>query len=243
MTNAHPRSIPDLLEFLRTLNPSSPRLIWYGPGQERIELSGKVLDNWVSKTSNLLVDELDAEPGFIIDLALPPHWKTLIWALASWQVGCAVRTSGGADVEPGDVLATVAADAARLESAAGTPVAVALGALDTRWSGTLPSSGLDYAAEVRAHGDVYFLQGQGEANDTALVGRGAKITFKELLPADASEGSVILLQAGEDQLDAVLLTALATWSAQGCVVLVSPDIAVTDRLLVTERISARPDLT
>lgn len=242
MTNTHPRSIPELLELLRTTNPSSPRLIWYGPSQERIELSGKVLDNWVAKTSNLLVDELDAEPGFTVDLAMPPHWKTLIWALASWQAGCAVRTPGGADVEPGDVLATVAVDAARLENAAGIPVVVALGALETSWSGTLPSSGLDYAAEVRAHGDVYFLQGQGEDNDTALIGRGATLTFVELLPAEVSEASTVLLQAGEDQLDAVLSTALATWAAGGCVVLVGPDIAVTDRLLGNERISARPNL-
>ncbi len=243
MTNAHPTSVPDLLEALRTTNPSSPRLIWYGPGQERIELSGKVLDNWVSKTSNLLVDELDAEPGFIIDLAMPPHWKTLIWALASWQVGCAVRTPGGVDVEPGDILATVATDAARLESSAGTPVAVALGALETSWSGTLPSSGLDYAAEVRAHGDVYFLQGQGEANDPALFGREATLAFNELLPTGALGASTVLLQAGDEQLDVVLLKALAAWSSQGCVVVVSPDTAVTDRLLATERISARPDLT
>ncbi len=242
MANSHPQTVPELMEFLRTTNPTSPRLIWYGPGQERIELSGKVLDNWVSKTCNLLVDELDAEPGLIVNLALPPHWKSLIWALATWQVGCTVRTPGAADVERSQVLATVSADASTLEKGPGTPVAVALGALETSWSGALPASSLDYAAEVRAHGDVFFLQGQGEGQDTALMGRGTPQTFDDLLPADAPAVATTLLQANEEQLDAVLSGALRIWSGGGCLVLASPAVDVTDRLLANERVSARPVL-
>src|SRR6478735_7253781 len=52
----------DLMGTLRSGNSTAPRLTWYGPDAERVELSGRVLDNWVAKTSNLLQDELDAEP-------------------------------------------------------------------------------------------------------------------------------------------------------------------------------------
>ncbi len=58
-------SIPaiELMTALRSGQSTSPRLTWYGPDAERVELSGRVLDNWVAKTSNLFQDELDAEPG------------------------------------------------------------------------------------------------------------------------------------------------------------------------------------
>ena len=35
------------------------------------ELSGRVLENWVAKTANLLVEELDAAPGSTIALRAP----------------------------------------------------------------------------------------------------------------------------------------------------------------------------
>ena len=57
-------SIPasELMTSLRSGHATSPRLTWYGPDSERVELSGRVLDNWVAKTSNLLQDELDDRP-------------------------------------------------------------------------------------------------------------------------------------------------------------------------------------
>src|ERR671920_2313620 len=93
----------DLMANLRSGHSTSPRLTWYGPDGERVELSGRVLDNWVAKTSNLLQDELDAAPGMRLRLDLPAHWKSMIWALAAWQLGLeAVLTEG-----PADYLVTV----------------------------------------------------------------------------------------------------------------------------------------
>ena len=65
-----------------------------------MELSGKVLDNWAAKTSNYLAEELDAEPGTTVELDLPAHWKTLVWALGAWQAGCplALSADSGAQV-------------------------------------------------------------------------------------------------------------------------------------------------
>ncbi|WP_449372126.1 TIGR03089 family protein [Arthrobacter psychrolactophilus] len=85
-----PTTPAGLLNAFRTQNPTSPRLSWYGPDSERVELSGRVLDNWIAKTANYLVDELDAEPGTLIALDLPLHWRSMVWLLASWAVGATV---------------------------------------------------------------------------------------------------------------------------------------------------------
>ena len=71
-------SIPafELMTALRSGPSTSPRLTWYGPDGERVELSGRGLDNWVAKTANLLVDGLGLGPGDTATVAVPPHWQT-----------------------------------------------------------------------------------------------------------------------------------------------------------------------
>lgn len=103
-----PSTIPQLLNSLRTLNPTAPRLTWYGPDSERIELSGRVLDNWVAKTANLLADELDAGPGTLVALDMPVHWRSLVWLLATWAVGATASAGTG---DPAGATADAAADA------------------------------------------------------------------------------------------------------------------------------------
>lgn len=239
-------SVPALLSTLRTRQATSPALIWYGPGGERIELSGKVLDNWVAKTSNLLVDELDAEPGIRIRLDLPAHWKTLVWALAAWQTGCTVQlgdTTEHPDAAGGPVPdVTVTASQALLDTAAGTVVAVAPGALELRWSGDLPAGAVDYAAEVRSYADTYLPGEQAEDGYTALhssLGAGLTLSYGELAEAaDGGTQQTLLVPAAVD-LPSVLTAALRTWAAGGTIVLAAPEVEVTERLLATERITAR----
>ncbi|MEO8749738.1 MAG: TIGR03089 family protein, partial [Allobranchiibius sp.] len=79
----------DVLAGLLKSDPTSPRITCYDDATgERIELSGKVLANWVAKAANLLQDELDAAPGTVVSLRLPPdHWRTYYWAFAAWCVG------------------------------------------------------------------------------------------------------------------------------------------------------------
>lgn len=114
--------IDDVLPGLVAADPAAPRVTFYddtpGPTQgERIELSAKVLTNWVNKAANLLVDEFDVAPGDSVRLALPAeHWRTVYWAFAVWAVGGNVVTDGSADVVIGhdpqqapDVLVTLAA--------------------------------------------------------------------------------------------------------------------------------------
>jgi uncharacterized protein (TIGR03089 family) len=228
-------SIPaiDLMATLRSGHSTSPRLTWYGPDSERVELSGRVLDNWVAKTSNLLQDELDAEPGMKIRLDLPAHWKSVIWALAAWQLGMEVVLDGG----EAEFTATAAPDEA---GGSGPLVAVALPALAMSWPGGLPAGVLDYASEVRMHGDVFLPHSEPAPSARALrSSSGAEHAHSDLLQAFATahEQGVRLLVPAADGLEAVLAHSLGAWARDGSVVLVHPDVEVTDKMLSTERVA------
>ncbi len=254
-------TIADLMSALRSVDPTAPRLTWYGPDGERVELSGKVLDNWVAKTTNFAVDELDAGPGSTVGLDMPAHWRSLCWVLAAWQSGATVVFAGGsgtpaaaatdAAVTDTEVLATDALDTdVTVTSDPGIPgsstagalvVAVALGALDMRWRGDLPADVVDYAAEVRAHGDVFMPFDQPAVTDAAVVSRHTdRIAFGSLLdgyavPSGQPERTLLRADAG---LEATVRKALGIWAAGGSVLLVHPSVQVTDRLLESERVTA-----
>ena len=230
-------SIPaiELMTALRSGQSTSPRLTWYGPDAERVELSGRVLDNWVAKTSNLLQDELDAEPGTRLRLDLPAHWKSVILALAAWQLGMElVLDDAGADL-----LATADPGPAAAEGAFDAVMAVALPALAMRWAGELPTGVVDYAAEVRSHGDVFMAHADPEASRRAVrTAAGTPHTHRELLGGFAAaheEGLRLLVPAG-DGLESALAQSLGAWKRDGSVVLVHPDVEVTQKLLSGERI-------
>ncbi|WP_024820122.1 TIGR03089 family protein [Arthrobacter sp. 31Y] len=228
-------SIPaaNLMTALRSGHSTSPRLTWYGPDSERVELSGRVLDNWVAKTSNLLQDELDAEPGMSIRLDLPAHWKSFVWALAAWQLGMEVVF----DATSADLLATDKPDDG---AGAGfdAVVAVPLAALAMRWPGELPSGVVDYAAEVRSHGDVFMAHNEPEAGLPAVRGT-TGLPHGELIDGFAAtqEPGVRLLVRAADGLESCLAASLGAWNEDGSVVLVHPDLDVTEHLLENERVS------
>ena len=120
----------DLLGRLLATDATRPRLTWYddepGPTQgERIELSGRVLANWVAKAGNLLQDDCAAGPGTTVGLDLPAHWRGVYWALATWSVGATVVL--GAGVTDADVLVTTSPEAAAAHG--GDAVLVSLPAL------------------------------------------------------------------------------------------------------------------
>ncbi|GAA2176746.1 TIGR03089 family protein [Arthrobacter parietis] len=252
------KSVAELCESLRSAS-GAPRLIWYGPGSERVELSGRVLENWVAKTSNMLVEELDAVAGTVVAVGMPPHWKSLVWALASWRVGAVtvlrdetVRNDGTApgdrtapdDGAPVDVRLT-------MDAAPGAPrvgregdredellVLVAPGALDMRWPGTLPSGAVDYAATVRAFGDVY-LEDPADSGAELIRAGGKSFTFSDLLDGADQPAEGIWLVPASLPLLTVLPAAVRIWAAGGTVVLVHPEVEATDRLMEGERVTAR----
>jgi uncharacterized protein (TIGR03089 family) len=228
-------SIPaiELMTSLRSGHSTSPRLTWYGPDSERVELSGRVLDNWVAKTGNLLQDELDAEPEMRLRLDLPVHWKSMIWALAAWQLGMETVLGGG----EADLLVTDNPGAG-----AGTydaVIAVALPALAMRWPGELPAGVIDYAAEVRSHGDIFMAHSDPSGSGFAVTDRrGTRHRHADLITgfsAPHDEGVRLLVTAG-DGLEAALSNCLGAWHGGGSVVLAHPEVQLTDQLLAAERI-------
>ncbi|MDO5863886.1 MULTISPECIES: TIGR03089 family protein [Paenarthrobacter] len=228
-------SIPaaNLMSALRSGHSTSPRLTWYGPDSERVELSGRVLDNWVAKTSNLLQDELDAEPGTAIRIDLPAHWKSFVWALAAWQLGMEVVLDGSA----ADLLVTN--DPSDHTGAAyDAVVAVPLAALAMSWPGELPPGVVDYAAEVRSHGDVFMVHNEPTPELAAVRGN-AGYAHADLMEqfAEAAEPGVRLLVRASEGLESGLSAALGAWQGDGSVVLVHEDVDVTEHLLENERVS------
>ncbi len=210
-----PQDVPALLRALLADDPGRPRLTWYGPDPERVELSGRVLDNWVAKTANLLVEELDAGPGSTVAVDLPPSWRTAVWLLATWSAGaCAAVVDGGRPVAAADVVVT-----ATPQAHAGIPgrlVAVALPALAVRFDGPLPPGALDAAAEVRSYGDVFLPPVLPAPGDPAFAVRGATLSHADLLPAaraaadeqELPDGVRLLTGAGPDLAVPALLAPL-----------------------------------
>ena len=152
---AHMRTIPGLLADLQR-EGSRPRITMYddthGPtAPERIELSARVLDNWVAKAANLLVEDLDIGPQDSVLLDLPPHWRAAYWALAAWSVGA--RVVPGADLEGADLLVTGNADRSA-RSGARERVLVTLPAL-ARSGDQVPAGVVDEARVLLTYGDVF----------------------------------------------------------------------------------------
>jgi uncharacterized protein (TIGR03089 family) len=228
-------SIPaiELMTILRSGHSTSPRLTWYGPEAERVELSGRVLDNWVAKTSNLLQDELDAGPGMRVRLDLPVHWKSLIWALAAWQLGMETVLDG----TEANYLVTDRPGAPDGDYDA--VIAVALPALAMRWPGQLPGGAIDYASEVRSHGDVFMAHAEPAATLCAVSCKDGQQHLHEALldgfAAPHQEGARLLVPASEG-LEAALSNSLGAWQNGGSVVLAHPEVELTDKLLAAERI-------
>jgi uncharacterized protein (TIGR03089 family) len=87
-------TVGGLFDALVAPDPTRPLLTFYDDATgERTELSGATLGNWVAKTANTLVDDLDLEPGQWAAIGLPPHWQTAAVLLACWTVGLAVTTA------------------------------------------------------------------------------------------------------------------------------------------------------
>ncbi|MCK9794981.1 TIGR03089 family protein [Isoptericola sp. 4D.3] len=245
-----PSTISQVLDLLVS-DPGRPRLTWYGDGGERVELSGAVLQNWVSKTVNLLVEEFDAAPGTVVTLDLPAHWRSAVWALAAWRCGATVGLpSDGHDARPaGDVVVTSRpADWTDVLAGpgGGDLVAVALPALARTFDGDLPPGALDAAGAVMTYGDVIGWAPETDPSAVALARQGGDETrFADLVPAPGGQGERVLVDGARPLAD-VLRDLLATWAGDGSVVLTSgaagaelaADPARLARLRDTERITA-----
>ena len=214
----------DVLARMLAADQARPRLTWYDdePGPtagERIELSARVLANWVAKAANLLQDDAAAGPGTTVGLDLPAHWRSLYWALATWSVGATVVV--GSEASGSDLLVTHSPAAAAGHG--GDAVLVSLPALARSHPEAAAAPGaVDEARELATHGDVFSPMADPEPGDVALACSGTH-------PRDTAYGDVVVGEPAWGEaprvvlggpLEQVLRRSLAAWSADGSVVLV-----------------------
>ncbi|WP_406714616.1 TIGR03089 family protein [Trueperella pyogenes] len=175
---------------------TSPALTWYD-ADGRIELSGKVLANHVTKIANYLADECGLEPGDELALDLPLHWKTLTWALGGIVAGA--RVTVGTD---GSVVVTTDPQV----EAGGEIVALNLDSFAFAWHGQLPDGVADGAAEVMAQPDTLMIAEELANVERVRAGRAI------------SQASVLVKPTIADA-----VTALVAASAGGSIVVVGDD--------------------
>jgi uncharacterized protein (TIGR03089 family) len=205
-------------------DPARPFLTYYDEDTgERVELSGVTAANWVAKTSNFLVDDLDAGPGTRVRLGLPSHWLRHVWLLSCWSVGAAVVDAGADIGVSGPDL--VADEPVR--------VAASLRPLGARFAEP-PEGFLDLGAEVPPHGD-HFLPLDPPTPETPAVDLdGRTATQGELITQSAPSSRRLLLRPGSvvDDVDRLVAAGLGGGSL---VLVTGGDDAAVARLAEQER--------
>ncbi len=199
---------------------AKPRITTYddtdGPTRgERIELSARVLGNWVNKAANALQDEFDIAPGSVVRLDLPPHWRTSYWALATWSVGATVSLDDRRQRRP-DLLVTTDPDAAaasRLPRRPRHPRRPRPPA-----AAPVPQGVMDEAKELSTHGDQFAAYEEPEDSDTALIAGGERTAYADACCAAQQNSAERRHLTTTDTAD-FLRACLALWAADGSVVL------------------------
>lgn len=242
---------PDnLLTRLQRSDAARPRITSYddtdGPTRgERIELSARVLSNWVAKAANALQEDYDVEPGSRVLLALPPHWRTAYWALATWAVGgCVVlEASEPADVCVSDDRAVIGEFIER-SGAGAAGVLVTLAALARAADGPVAEGVMDEAAELATYADQFEPWAEADDDDAALVLGGEKVAYADLIHwagADAVADLDGEARAHVSTYDTAvfLKILLSTWAGDGSVVLSrgEPTADVLAERLATEGVT------
>ncbi|MBR8741343.1 TIGR03089 family protein [Nocardiopsis sp. MG754419] len=175
-----------LWRALVATDPTRPFVTSYDDLGDRVELSRATLDNWVSKTSNMLVDGFGTQPGDRVAVALPPHWQSLAWVLSCWSVGATAVLGAAGGVAPGTEVAV--ADPTRLDAAldggAEEVVGTSLDSLGMPLK-EVPAMVTDYTLEARGHGD-HFQHYPVDPDEPALETDGHALTGAELVAVGRS---------------------------------------------------------
>ena len=213
----------------------TPAVIWRD-GHERVELSGRVLVNWVEKSASLLVDELDVESGQLITISPRQHWRLVVLTLAALRVGASVRFGENS----ADDAAVHAALEAHLNAnvPAEHVLAVASPALAFACENPVPDPAIDFCAEVRSFSDVYMGMEEPQDGDDALPE--AEISHGGLLAeavraASSIEDHTVYLPLADGWDERALLTTLGVLLREGAVLLAAHEADVTPDVLSQEK--------
>ncbi|MDO5502608.1 MAG: TIGR03089 family protein [Actinomycetia bacterium] len=242
---------PDsLLIALQRSDAARPRITTYddtdGPTQgERIELSARVLSNWVAKAANALQEDYDVEPGSRVLLALPPHWRTAYWALAVWAAGGCVCLDGQerADVCVSDDPEVIDGFVERAGAGAGA-VLVTLGALARQSDLVVADGVLDEAAQLATYADQFEPWAEADDEDPALIVDGEQVSYGDLITWAGDDEVADVDQQARAHVStydtaAFLKILLRTWAGDGSLVLSrgQPSAEVLAERLATEAVT------
>ena len=146
------RTFPQLLARRLQSDPGQPFLTAYDDTTgERTELSVTTYANWVSKTANLLTDELGLEAGDTVLLDLPPHWLVPVFLGAAWSAGLSVT----ATPEARHQVAVCGPDSVSEHAAAEHVLACSLLPFAVRFADPLPREVLDFGLLWPGQSDVF----------------------------------------------------------------------------------------
>lgn len=228
------RTPRDLAQALMTVSERpTPALVWRD-GPERVELSGRVLVNWVEKAAGLLVDELDVAASDVVTVSPVPHWRLVVIALAALRVGARVQFTHRP--EPDSVVHAHLESAPDDDAAAQLLLVVAGPALAFSCAAPLPDGAVDFADEVRAMPDVYT---GFEAPDPSAEALGSAVLHGDLVaralaatPSGMAEHpATVHLPLADGWGDTELLTLLGTVVLGGSVLITArPEDATADVL-------------
>lgn len=189
-----------------SIDPTRPLLTFYDDAtDERTELSGATLANWVAKASNMIVDECGLGVGNRAAIGAPPHWQTAAILLACWNVGLAVSLGrASADV------AFVYVDDATHEWAAADRYALNLHPLALPLRNP-PDGYADFNSEVRVHGDHYYPAAPVPAYAEALMRGDRMWTNAEVVDEATSRAAHFGITGGRVLVDAGAYPDVVDW--------------------------------
>lgn len=195
-------TIPRALAQAVRRDPTTPLLTYYDDATgDRTELSGATLDNWVSKTANLLLDGVGLAPGDTVAVLMPPHWQTAAIMLGVSAAGLAADL--GDRPGPVDALFTTPDQvAAAAGKATGDRYATGLLPLAMPLR-DLPAGYQDYVLEVRNYGDHF--GGAPVGPDDAALAAPVPLSHLAVLRTATERAAELGMTAG----DRVLIDARA----------------------------------
>ncbi|MGM7669435.1 TIGR03089 family protein [Microbacterium sp. A93] len=224
-----------------------PAVVDYATGGERVELSGRVLANWGTKTANL-VDAEGHGPDATVLVDLPLDWMSLAVLLGLARAGVAVVFAGPATGTSGGAEGTRPAGQHADLILTGTPEDWADHPADL-WTVTSdPDSGSDAGVDAPAHAMDFITEVRMQADQCHLPLPGGPAGLPALtaaweqlsVPASAPEGATpegadpavsrlsarergLVVAAAGARLDlAVARAAAGTWD-RGLPVMLAPD--------------------